>query len=348
MTLNREMRRWHWISAALCLAAVLLFSISGVTLNHADSIAATPVIKTLSAQLPPALLRSLGSTATTDAQQLPQPLIAWIDQQLHVNAADQSAEWSDDEIYLSIPAPGTDAWLTVDRVTGEVRYEHTNRGWIAFFNDVHKGRHTGVAWRVFIDAVAVACVVFSLSGLVLLQLGAKQRKSTWPLIGAGIALLVLLLASQAHAAQLDVTLEIPQQNVAEYHRPYLAVWVEREDQTVAAHLAVWYETGSRDGTRWLSELRQWWRRGGREQQFPIDGVTGATRPIGQHQLRFVAGVAPLGALLPGRYVLAVEAARESGGREILRLPFEWPVKAQQHVAAQGKAELGAVVLEVLP
>ena len=73
------------------------------------------------------------------------------------------------------------------------------------------------------------------------------------------------LATPALAAELNIKLEVPRLDVAEYHRPYIAVWVENPDQTTATHLAVWYQTESKkeDGTQWLKDLRQWWRRGGR-------------------------------------------------------------------------------------
>lgn len=161
----------------------------------------------------------------------------------------------------------------------------------------------------------------------------------------------LLLAAPAVAADLNVTVQIPPLDVAEYHRPYTAVWVEREDHSVAAQLAVWYaqkESKEGAGTKWLPELRQWWRRGGRDLQMPVDGVSGATRPAGDQKLSFHDGKAPLGALPPGKYELVVEAAREVGGREVVRVPFTWPVTAPQALAAKGSSELGAVKLDLAP
>jgi hypothetical protein len=152
----------------------------------------------------------------------------------------------------------------------------------------------------------------------------------------------------ARAAELTLTIEIPKIEVAEYHRPYVAVWLEREDQTVAANLAVWYDVAGRDGSRWLPDLRQWWRRTGREQQLPIDAVTGATRPAGRYELELTAGRAPLGELAPGRYTLVVEAVRESGGREALRIPLEWPSNGRETLTATGSDELGAVVVTFGP
>ena len=163
-----------------------------------------------------------------------------------------------------------------------------------------------------------------------------------------------LATAPAVAAELSVTVEIPQLSVAEYHRPYVAVWVEKPDQQVAANLAVWYDVGLRnkEGEKWLKDMRQWWRRSGRELTMPIDGVTGATRAPGRHTLRFDAARGPLAGLAPGRYNLVVEAAREVGGREVLRVPFQWPpTEAPAETRggnAQGSAELGAVTLQFEP
>lgn len=34
------LRQWHWVSSALCLAGMLLFAVTGITLNHATDIEA--------------------------------------------------------------------------------------------------------------------------------------------------------------------------------------------------------------------------------------------------------------------------------------------------------------------
>lgn len=158
------------------------------------------------------------------------------------------------------------------------------------------------------------------------------------------------LSAPTLAAELNIKLEVPRLDVAEYHRPYIAVWVENQDQSTAAHLAVWYQTDSKkeDGTQWLKDLRQWWRRGGRELEMPVDGVTGATRPTGVHTLSYKSTDKQLAKLAPGKYNLVVEATREVGGRELLRLPFEWPGTQKQQASANGKTELGAVSLNVTP
>ena len=45
-----------------------------------------------------------------------------------------------------------------------------------------------------------------------------------------------LLTLPAYAAELEVSVEIPKLNVAEYHRPYVAIWLEGADQKVASSI----------------------------------------------------------------------------------------------------------------
>ena len=160
----------------------------------------------------------------------------------------------------------------------------------------------------------------------------------------------LALSAPALAAGLSVGVEIPRLQVAEYHRPYVAIWIERADHSVASTLSVWYDLKLKnaEGTKWLKDMRQWWRRTGRELQLPIDGVSSPTRPVGQHQLEFTEGQSPLNALPPGDYKLVVEAAREVGGRELVSIPFSWPATQATNLQAQGKTELGAITLQLKP
>ena len=168
-------------------------------------------------------------------------------------------------------------------------------------------------------------------------------------LSIAIGSLLAVPAAATNAAELNLNIEIPRSNAAEYHRPYVAVWVEGADQKAVANLSVWYQQRDTDeghGTKWLPDLRQWWRRSGRSLSVPVDGVTGATRPVGSHALHFDDATA-LKDLAPGNYRLVVEAAREVGGRELLKVPFEWKGKPSNG-NAQGKTELGKVTLAAKP
>ncbi len=192
----KTLHQWHWISAALALIGMLLFAFTGITLNHAADIEARPEVIQRHGQLPAPLLALLGEPPPVDAAPLPEPVRAWLLTELDLRIPAVAGEWSGDEIYVPLPRPGGDAWLRIGLPDGEVEYELTTRGWIAWLNDLHKGRHTGTAWKWFLDIFAVACLLFCITGLWLLKLHASNRPSTWPMVGLGFvlpALLVLLL-----------------------------------------------------------------------------------------------------------------------------------------------------------
>ncbi|MGB7411132.1 MAG: DUF2271 domain-containing protein [Sphingopyxis granuli] len=161
------------------------------------------------------------------------------------------------------------------------------------------------------------------------------------LIGGTLSAALAAPALAAAPGTMDVTVTIPRLKVAEYHRPYVAIWVEKEGAP-AKTVAVWYDYDMKngEGTKWLRDVRQWWRVSGRSMTFPANGVTGATRAPGMHKVSFSR--AQLGATAPGQYTLVIEAAREVGGRELLRIPFTWPAKAGAGGRAAGTSELGAV------
>jgi hypothetical protein len=163
-----------------------------------------------------------------------------------------------------------------------------------------------------------------------------------------LALTLPMLSGWAVGADLAVKFEIPQLNVAEYHRPYVAMWLERADQSVVSNLAVLYDVKKKDngGTKWVKDLRQWWRKSGREIALPLDGVSGATRATGAQSMSFGPARTQIDKLPAGDYKLVIEAAREAGGRELVRVPFSLPAKTGQSFSAQGKEELGAVSVQI--
>nr|WP_314072303.1 PepSY-associated TM helix domain-containing protein [uncultured Roseococcus sp.] len=194
----KHLHRWHWISSAICLIGMLLFAATGITLNHAGQIEASPRTTSRTATVPAALLEALPPTRGEVKAPLPPALRDWIAQEFRITAGERVADWSADEIYLGLPRPGGDGWITIDRTTGEAQHEVTTRGWVSYLNDLHKGRNAGAAWSLFIDVFAVACFVFCLSGLFLLHLHAGNRAATWPMVGLGLAIPVILIILFIH------------------------------------------------------------------------------------------------------------------------------------------------------
>ena len=191
----KQLHQWHWISSALCLMGMFLFSVTGITLNHASQIEAQPTIVRLEATAPAALVAQLRTYAQAhDGAKEPLPAAAeqWLSTTWKVQAGERLAEWSADEIYLAMPRAGGDAWVRIELESGAAEYEKTDRGWISWLNDVHKGRNTGTAWNWFIDFFAVMCLVFCITGLLILKFHATKRPFTWPMVGLGVLIPVVI------------------------------------------------------------------------------------------------------------------------------------------------------------
>lgn len=158
----------------------------------------------------------------------------------------------------------------------------------------------------------------------------------------------VMTVGAAHAGGIELTVEIPKLNVAEYHRPYVAIWIEDASGKVAANLSVWYGVGMKDGEgeKWLKDIRQWWRRTGRTLDMPIDGVSSPTKAPGANKVTFPSDRGALAKLAPGEYKLVVEATREVGGKELVEIPFKWAPGTEATASAKGTEELGAITLKL--
>ncbi|MEO7496280.1 MAG: PepSY-associated TM helix domain-containing protein [Massilia sp.] len=198
----KNLHQWHWISSALCLLGMLLFSITGFTLNHASQIEAKPVVTRTKATLPAPLQAALAQAAARQAAAktsapLPPAVARWADERFGLDVAAVDAEWTEDDAYLPLPRPGGDAWLRI-ATDGAAEYEVTSRGAVSWLNDMHKGRNAGAAWSWFIDLFSLACLVFCITGFLILKLHAANRRATWPVIGFGILLPIVLALLFVH------------------------------------------------------------------------------------------------------------------------------------------------------
>ncbi|GLP95593.1 DUF2271 domain-containing protein [Paraferrimonas sedimenticola] len=161
------------------------------------------------------------------------------------------------------------------------------------------------------------------------------------LLGAVAA--VLLGSAQAAnvppSASMQIEFELPKLEVADYARPYVAIWVEDSGGKTVRNIALW--TGK--DTEWLKDIRRWWRKFGRYQGDGIDAYSSATRPAGQYQVQWDAKDGEGNPVTSGDYTLYVEVVREHGGRDLVRQPIQL---GQQEFSMSSKAkyEIGSVTL----
>jgi len=125
-------------------------------------------------------------------------------------------------------------------------------------------------------------------------------------------------------------------HVAEYRRPYVALWITNSEQQLVRQLVV-----HGDSLRWLKEIPLWWRRYGRNNEQSVDGLARATTSPGSHMVVW-DGRDDKGRKVPkGHYNLHIETAREHGEHEVVTLAFVLSGQSFNARAA-GEKELGAI------
>lgn len=195
----KVLMKWHWISSALSLVGMLFFAASGITLNNAEYLEnTTPAISKQAGTLPASVLLQLNAQGNSQSLVLPDDLRAWVQTSWDISLSPKTVERRDDEVFIDLKRPGVDAWLSIDRKTGAVQYEAADRGWVAFFNDLHKGKNAGRVWGWFITLLGIGALIFSLTGLLILQIHAKSRWSIWPVTGLGLVLPLLVILLFVH------------------------------------------------------------------------------------------------------------------------------------------------------
>jgi len=145
------------------------------------------------------------------------------------------------------------------------------------------------------------------------------------------------------AFELTVNLELQRIDDVRYKRPYVAVWVEDADHFPIRTLALWF-----DKTRWLPELKQWYRddqiRNLSEGTDITRTVSSATRPPGQYTLKWDGKDNEGKPVKAGKYTIVVEASREHGSYQVERREIDFGNQPQQATLPAG-SEMGAVTLD---
>lgn len=143
----------------------------------------------------------------------------------------------------------------------------------------------------------------------------------------------LLYCHSASAETVTIEFELPSFDIADYQKPYVAIWMEGEKPQ---SLLLWHLT-RRSEDKWLVDIRRWWRKLGRYDNRP-DGLTGATRGPGKYKESFqINSGSP--------FKLYVEVVREDGGRSLLSQDIDFS-KNQSHYTLPADSEIGELTISV--
>jgi uncharacterized protein len=161
---------------------VLLFAITGLTLNHEDFGLSQPKIT--------------GSTIALPADVLEHPDRSALGQRLRqiigIRSPVTDYREDPDQIQVTFAAPGHRTVVTVNRIqrTGEVETE--TRGLLGKLDDLHKGFDSGPAWSWIIDLTAALLTLSAVTGMVTLVSLRARRRSGFIVAGLGVVSIVAL------------------------------------------------------------------------------------------------------------------------------------------------------------
>ncbi|WP_430456434.1 PepSY-associated TM helix domain-containing protein [Rheinheimera sp.] len=197
--MSRVLRWLHIYISMTVLVVFVFFALTGITLNHPDwQLQAGKQSDSRQLQLPAALTGLEFSADQLQQAEQAKQIADWLRAEHQIQGAVFAFSYDPDEQLLELdfkqPAGFANAQIALD--SGVVELTAEFGGYLALLNDLHKGRYAGTAWKWLIDVVAIACLVFALSGFYLLW---RQPARRWlgvqcALTGAGVMLLVYLAA----------------------------------------------------------------------------------------------------------------------------------------------------------
>jgi hypothetical protein len=161
---------------------VLLFAITGLTLNHQDFGWGKPKIATSQIVLPKSLIEHPNSSEIGQHLQ----------KALGIGSAVTDYHEDPDQIQVTFAAPGHRTLATIDRSSGAAEIEAETRGWLGRLDDLHKGFDSGPAWYWIIDITAVLLSISALTGMATLLSLRARRRSGFVVGALGVAMIVAI------------------------------------------------------------------------------------------------------------------------------------------------------------
>jgi hypothetical protein len=155
----------------LSFAALLFFSITGITLNHTDWIEGKEKVEQVEGDLDAGWVK--GGLATVEELKV----VEYLRNNYAIRAPLSDFTTEETECSFSFKGPGFNADGFIDRTNGHYDLTITRYGLIAIINDLHKGRDSGKAWAWLIDVSAVLMILVSITGFLMLFLMKKKIAS---------------------------------------------------------------------------------------------------------------------------------------------------------------------------
>ncbi len=186
--------RWlHIYLSMFGMAALVFFSVTGITLNHPDWVFSDAERSSQAEGRVPSEWLNLSSAASPDDRVDKLKVVESLRAAHGVRGALSEFRVDDRDCTVAFKGPGYSADIFLDRQTGKYTLTQMSHGLMAVVNDLHKGRDSGGAWSVLIDVSAGILIVIALSGLGLLFY-LKRRRIPGLVLGILGAIVIALVA----------------------------------------------------------------------------------------------------------------------------------------------------------
>lgn len=186
-----QLSRWlHIYLSMISFAIVLFFSVTGLTLNHADYFAGELKTSTEKGTLNTTWVN------TTDTLRIAKlEVVEYLRKTNQLKGELSEFRIDETECSLSFKGPGYGADVFINRATGAYEISLMRAGAVGILNDLHKGRDSGKSWSWVIDVSAILMTFVSLTGLILILYIKRKRLSglTWAVIGLLLSIIVYVL-----------------------------------------------------------------------------------------------------------------------------------------------------------
>lgn len=179
--------RWlHLYLSMLSFAALLFFSVTGITLNHTDWIEGKEKVEQVEGDLEAGWVK--GDLAKVEELKV----VEYLRNNYAIKAPLSDFTTEETECSFSFKGPGFNADGFIDRTNGHYELTITRYGLIAIINDLHKGRDSGKEWAWLIDISAVLMILVSITGFLMLFLMKKKLISGLIITALGTIAMVVV------------------------------------------------------------------------------------------------------------------------------------------------------------
>ncbi|WP_051319388.1 PepSY-associated TM helix domain-containing protein [Chitinimonas koreensis] len=185
--LYRQSRMLHAYLSAFAFIALMLFSLSGLLLNHPDWFKGRNPAVDHTLRLDAAELREAAGSADPA-----RALAAIVAERIALKGGYKSGEVIDGEAQIRFEGVSGKSDLLIDLASGQVEATVEPATVTTMLHDLHRGKNSGAAWSWVIDLTAVLTLAFSLLGYVLFFSLRFRLATSLQLTGVSLAVLAVI------------------------------------------------------------------------------------------------------------------------------------------------------------